>query len=152
MGDVRRDAAGGEPTHEHRKIPLLPGRVKAAQSANGEANGFGILDQQMIGFGQSRPATGKANDENPTKGRDAAHGLVKDIPTHRIVDDIRTTASGQVSDLLSKAVRVVDHMVGPQLLTHGKFFCRARRGDDGGAQQFAHVDGRQSHTAGGTVY
>jgi hypothetical protein len=35
VGDVRRDAAGGKPAHKHYKISLLPGRVKAAQAANG---------------------------------------------------------------------------------------------------------------------
>lgn len=73
MGDVRRDATRGEPAHEHLEIPFLPGRLKVAQSANGEANGFGILNQQMVGFGQGRPVTGEPNDENPAKWCDTLH-------------------------------------------------------------------------------
>src|SRR5215510_1442111 len=106
----------------------------------------------MIGFGQGRPTTREANDENPAKGLDAAHGLVKDIATYRVVDDIRPTASGQLSHLLPKAVRVIDHLVCPHLLTYGEFFRRAGGGDHSGAKQFADVDCSQSDPAGGAVY
>jgi hypothetical protein len=34
MRNVWRDAASGKPVHEHREIPLLPGRVQTAQAAN----------------------------------------------------------------------------------------------------------------------
>src|SRR5262247_3850919 len=34
MGDIRCNAPGGKPAHEGCEIPLLPGRVKAAQAAN----------------------------------------------------------------------------------------------------------------------
>src|SRR5882724_11260793 len=98
----------------------------------------------MIGFGQGRSATGEANDKNPTEWRDTAHGFVKDVATYRVVDHICTTAIGEFSDLLSKAVCVVDHMVSPDLLTHGQFFGCTGGGDDGGPKQFADVDCRQS--------
>src|SRR2546426_254740 len=106
----------------------------------------------MIGFDQGRSATGEANDEKATKWRDTAHGFVKDVATYRIVDDIRTTPIGEFSDLLSKAVRVVDHMVSPHLLTHGEFFGCAGSGDDGGPKQFADVDRSQSDPSGGAVH
>src|SRR5262245_45348691 len=106
----------------------------------------------MIGFGQGRSATGKANDENATKWRDTADGFVKDVATHRIIDHIRATPIGEFSDLFSKAVRVVDHMVRPDLLTHGEFFGCAGGGDDGGPKQFADVDRSQSDPSGGAVH
>src|SRR5262245_34988948 len=105
----------------------------------------------MIRFGQGRPTTREANDENPAKGRDTAHGFVKDVTTHRIIDDIRPTAMGQLSHLLPKAVRVIDHMVRPHLLTHGESFCRAGGGNHSGAKQLTDVDCSQSDPASGTV-
>src|SRR5262245_56008502 len=106
----------------------------------------------MIGFGQGRPATGETDDKNPAKRRDAAHGFIKDITTYGIVDDIRPTAMGQVAHLLPKAVRVIDHMVRPHLLTHGEFFRRAGGSDNGGTKQFADVNSSQSDSTSSAVY
>src|SRR5436305_213734 len=98
----------------------------------------------MIGFSQGRSATGEANDENATKRRDTAHGFVKNVATHRIIDHICPAAIGELADLLPKAMRVIDHMVSSDLLTHGEFFGRAGGSDDSGPKQFADVDRRQS--------
>src|SRR6266705_1308311 len=106
----------------------------------------------MIGFGQSGSATGEANDENATKWRDTAHGFVKDVATYRVVDDIRTRVICEFSNLLPKAVRVIDHMVSHHVLAHGEFFGCAVGGDDGGPKQFADVDRSQSDPSGGAVH
>src|SRR5207249_12250999 len=63
MGHVRGNATRGQPAHENRTIPSLPGRIEPAQAANGKADRFRILDQEMIGFNKcSRPLV------NPTMG------------------------------------------------------------------------------------
>src|SRR5215831_16989096 len=43
MGDVRRDAPGGEPSHEDREILALPGRIETAQGADREPDRFRVL-------------------------------------------------------------------------------------------------------------
>src|SRR5262245_57919354 len=106
----------------------------------------------MIGFDYRGSTAGEPDDQQPTERGNTTHGFIEDVAAYRIVDDIGAAATGQFSDLISEPLRVIDHMIGPHLLTHGEFFCRARRGDDGGTQQFAHIHGSQSHSASGTVY
>src|SRR5262249_48018267 len=78
-------------------LQVAPGRlrVQAIQGPNGEADYFGILNQQVVGLGLPRPAAGEADDQNSPERRDATHRLIKYIATYGVEDYVCAAPIGQ---------------------------------------------------------
>src|SRR5262249_57058948 len=86
----------------------------------------------------------------PTPG-EAAQRFLEGRTVDRVVNDVDAVASGQLHDLVAKAARVIDRLVGTLSEANGSLLLGARGRDDLGAKQFGELDRRDADAAGGTM-
>ena len=74
------------------------------QTPNREADDRGVLDQQVIGFSERRPPAGKSDNQDPSEGRDATHGLIEHVAANGVIDDVCASSARQFRDLGAETV------------------------------------------------
>ena len=75
------------------------------------ANHRKTLDQRNICRDCSNAPAGKSDDQQSTIEVDAASAFIKDIPAHRIINNIGSPSTRQRFDLFAKSVFSVDNVV-----------------------------------------
>ena len=119
----------------------------AAQPADGEADGLGVLDEQVVGLRERGPSAGEADDQDAAERRHAAHRFVEHVAAHRIEDHVGAAPVGERLHLFAEAVAVVDGVIGAEFAHHGELVVGASRGDHRGAHELADVHGGQADPA-----
>src|SRR5262249_57389954 len=90
---------------------------------------------------------GRARDDEPTSRLDAREALVPDRRADAIEDDVHTAAVGQLLDALAelRRGRVVDHLVGAELLGLFELPVAACRDDGARADGLGHQEPEAPH-------